>query len=472
MEPAPPLALFLLAALSCTPRAPPSAGPPASAPTAPPPAIVLIVVDTLRRDHLGCYGYARPTTPTLDRLAAESTRYDDVRSAAPWTTPSVGALLTSQFPTALAIHATESPLPDGFATLPELLRDAGWSTAAAVSHTFVSARWRFDRGFEWFDDSNALGHGAVTSDAVTERGIAYLEAMATLAPAKPFFLWLHYFDVHYDYIDDPAWSGGGPRDYAGPVKSALPFGELTKLLRRKQLGERDLAEIVRLYDAEIARVDAAIGRVLARLRELGRWDATLVAVTADHGEEFLDHGWLGHLKTLHEELVRVPLIVKWPVGVGPAPGVDARPAATIDLMPTLLEVAGVAPRGVLQGQSLLAQDDGEARARFAETQTTQGIALRSIVVGPWKLVRDDAADRDHLYRLDRDPTGSRDLLAGEGVEALSESERAEIAAREQQLRARLDAWRAGCEAAQRIGQQVELSDAEKEALRAIGYGDE
>jgi len=458
--------LVWLPAAGCTPRAAPSPGAPARAA---PPAIVLIVVDTLRRDHLGCYGYARPTTPTLDRLAAEATRFDDVRSAAPWTTPSVGALLTSQFPTSLAIEATSSPLPDGFATLPELLRDAGWSTAAAVSHTFVSARWRFDRGFERFDDSNALGHGAVTSDAVTERGLAFLDAMVAADPAKPLFLWLHYFDVHYDYVDDPAWSGGGPRDYAGPVKSALEFGELTKLLRRKQLGERDLAEVVRLYDAEIARVDAAIAKVVARLRELGRWDATLLAVTADHGEEFLDHGWLGHLKTLHEELIRVPLIVKWPAGVGPAPGVDARPAATIDLMPTLLEAAGVAPRGTLQGRSLLAPDDGETRARFAETKTTQGIALRSIVVGPWKLVRDDAGDRDHLYRLDRDPAGSRDLLAEAG---LDERERAELATRAKQLRARLDAWRAGCEAARRIGEQVELSDAERAALRAIGYGEE
>jgi arylsulfatase A-like enzyme len=307
------------------------------------PSVLLIVVDTLRRDHLGAYGHPRSPSPNLDRLAADSVRYDDAVSQAPWTLPSVGSLLTSRQPGALGLTRFSSALGDDAVLLSELLQRHGYATGAVVSHRFCSSRWGFDQGFDVFDEDNARGHGAVTSPGVSDRALAFLDAHGE----RPFFLWLHYFDPHFDYLEHEGF--GRPRDaaYEGPIRSGMEFPRLFEL--RGSLAPRDVDELRRIYESEIAFTDHHIGRVLDRLRESGRLERTVVVLTADHGEEFLEHGGLGHSRTLYQELLAVPLLVRIP---GRAPGVVTSRVALLDVLPTVLAALSLPPASGAAGAEL------------------------------------------------------------------------------------------------------------------------
>ena len=277
--------------------------------------VLLVVIDSIRADHLSCYGHEHDTTPELDALAAASVRYRNAFSQAPWTTPSIGSLLSSQYPTVLGIHHTESALSEELILLPEVLQASGIATGAVVSHSFTSAKWGFGQGFDFFDESNIKDYEAVTSPGVSASAIQFLDRHRD----RPFFLFLHYFDPHFAYVDHDRFSfGAGAAGYQGLVKSGQEFLPLAK--QRDRLDGEDLEELHRLYDSELALTDHYIGKVLDHLRTLDLFDDALIIVTGDHGEEFMDHGMLGHAKTLYNELVSVPshcceaetAIVRWP----------------------------------------------------------------------------------------------------------------------------------------------------------------
>jgi len=395
--------------------------------------VVLIVVDTLRADHVGCYGYERDTTPNLDALAADAVRYARTFSHAPWTTPAVGALFTSQLPSTLGIRNVQSPLP-----------------AEGTSHSFVSSKWGFARGFDSFDESNIRGHFAVTSAAISDGAIGWLDDRVG-PEATPFFLFLHYFDPHFAYVAHEEFPFGRDPSYEGPVHG----GVLPDKFRKdpSALRDEDQRELIRLYDAEIAVTDRAIGRVLDRLRSLGLYDSTIVVVTADHGEEFLEHGQLGHTKTLYEELVRVPLIVRVP-GIEPAV-VDAS-VALVDVYPTLTKQLGIETPPGLVGRPLPSGpgEDPAAARRSIFLETARMRNMRAVVEDHYKLVLDRESGRAWLFDLVADPHERVDLSKREPE-------------RTAQLRRRIDQWPG--EAPRTTTPDVELTDEERERLRALGY---
>ena len=422
------------------------------------PNVLLVVVDTLRADHLGCYGYGRETSPRIDQLASEGVRYERALSQAPWTTPSVASLMTSLYPTATGIGSEREVLADELVLLPELLAAAGYRTGAVISHTFCSARWNFDQGFDWFDQSNIGGHAVVTSEGVTARALEFIDQV----DGAPFLLWAHYFDPHFFYVEhadfafdgpEASGSGGVSEDYDGPVKPGVQYTELLNL--RDELTPADYAELMRIYDSEIAHTDRWIGALLDGLRERGLFDDTLVVLTGDHGEEFGDHGDLGHARTLYSELINVPLIVKYPAEfpAGPEPGAVVREhVALLDIFPTVLEVTDVPLRGVIEGRSLLSKAPGEARAIVSETARRGGV--RSLVRDGHKLIRRVQDDAYELYDLERDPLESEDLAATspEQVAVLKDA---------------LEAWERATLA--RTAAQLELSGEDLEELRKLGY---
>jgi arylsulfatase A-like enzyme len=411
------------------------------------PNVVLVVVDTLRADHLGCHGYERETTPRLDQLAAGGLRFERAFSQAPWTTPSVASLLTSLYPTEIGIGSECSLLPDELTLLPEVLAAQGYRTGAVISHTFCSERWNFDQGFDWFDQSNVAGHAAISSPGVTARALEF----ADWAGDAPFFLWLHYFDPHFYYNEHPEHAFGGRQGYSGPIRPGLEFSRLLEL--RNTLTAEDLAELRRLYDSEIAFTDGWIGALFDGLRARGLWERTLVIATGDHGEEFGDHGDIGHARTLYQELVNVPLIVKLPhSAAGPPAGTAIpEPVALIDVFPTVLELTGTRWDGPLQGRSLLAARD-PARALVSETARAGGV--QSLVSGDYKLIRRLDGDLRALYHLGQDPRELRDLSASHAREA-------------QRLGDALEAW----ERSTRRGAaaEIELTSEELDELRELGY---
>jgi choline-sulfatase len=410
--------------------------------------VLLIVVDTLRADHLGAWGYERNTSPAIDGIAADGIRYTTGISQAPWTTPSMGALMTSLYPSALGILGDRSVLPDDVTLLPEILNDAGYRTGAVISHSFCSSKWNFDQGFDDFNESNVLGHDAITSPGVTEGGLDFLEKQTD----EPFFLWLHYFDPHFAYALHETTDFTPDSPYDGRVKSSLKFSKLARI--QDSLDDDDLAQLDRLYDSEIAYTDAHIAMVVDKLRALDLYDDTVIVFTADHGEEFMDHGRLGHAKTLYQELVNVPLIVKCP---GWEPGVVDVPAGNIDVLPTVLACLNRDVPGDISGSVLPRSSDSEHHPIFSETQ--RGTRPRSIVSGQYKLIHNTKRNKGYeLYDLRADPGEQRDLS----------KRQPDVFDR---LKTELSAWERKVSNRPRQSTDVELDDEERARLEALGYLD-
>lgn len=426
---------------------------------APPPNVVMIVVDTLRSDHLGCYGYHRDTSPNIDRFAAGAVRYANAYAAAPWTTPSVGSLLTSRYPSELGLVAEPNRLDDRFVLLSEVLAGEGYATGAVVAHYFLNAEWNFDQGFGAFDESNVLGHAGISSPGVTDTALALLRAGKDL---QPFFLFVHYFDPHYDYIEHPRHRFSNP-GYRGPIRSGTGHGELLEKI--PSMTEEDRAQLVDLYDSEISFTDAHIGRLLAALDELGLGDETVVVLTADHGEELLDRGGIGHGYSLFNEQIAVPLIIRYPGG---EPAVVEDSVGLIDVFPTLLAHLRVGIGHRISGRSFLGfERRGElARAVFSESEWG---SVRSAVAGPLKLLHHLPDGRQQLFDLRTDPGERRDLLPRLAAGWDPATAPALAPAPHAELQEQLAAWMQVMDRSRGRGTEVELSEEDRAQLRALGY---
>lgn len=407
-------------------------------------------VDTLRADELGAYGQSPSRTPALDQLARTSVVFENARAAASWTLPSVGALFTSLLPSSTRLWTFESRLADSVTTLAERFQAAGFATHGIASHVFFDDKYGLQQGFDTFDDElchrkDEPGWRPVTSPEVSARAVRWLEERAAGSASEPFLLFVHFFDPHLDYLDHEAAS---LTDTARPERAR--------------------------YRSEIAFTDGWVGAILDTLEGLGFADDTNVLFFSDHGESFLEHPPVKrHSYSLYEEELRVPLFLRVP---GNPPGRLADSVGTVDFLPTLLELhglAGAASRTAagsdatrFEGTSLVPCLAGRAREgppQLAEIRLKDGYHANALVRGHEKLIEDVSNGRFLLYHLADDPRERRDL-------APTRPERvAELAA---ELRARI---RAAEEQGERYGiaATVEHTPAELENLRSLGYaGDE
>jgi arylsulfatase A-like enzyme len=307
----------------------------------PPRLVVLISIDTLRPDHLGAYGYARPTSPALDALAQSGAVFDDAMAPSPWTLPSHASLLTGLYPSRHGLKSHEVRLPETVVTLAAELGRHGWATAAVVNSQNLSERHGLERGFQDF---------LYVKESVTQRAPSRVlvdQALQWLGRPRdrPLFLFVHTYDAHSDYHSLPEYEAMFVRPYAGPAD-----GSTNQLLLfrvgRFGLDAADAQHLIDLYDAGIRQVDDEMGRLL---RAIPAREA-LVVITSDHGEEFLEHGGVMHGRTQYQEVVRVPLLVR---GDGiPAGTRVATPVSLVDLMPTILGRVGVPVPDGLDGKDL------------------------------------------------------------------------------------------------------------------------
>ena len=418
----------------------------------PKPNVVLIVVDSLRRDRLSVYGHHRSTSRNIDSLAQAGVRYDRAYATAPWTTPSVASILSSRLASNIGIRRGRTALPDELELSSELLKRKGYHTGAVVSHSFVSSELNFDQGFDFFDESNVLDAEGISSEGVSDRAIEFLEDTRE----TPFFLFLHYFDPHFPYIDHGDFPRAEGDAYTGPIESGMEWELLREL--EADLTPADVDELLRFYDSEVAYTDRHIGRVLNRLEAQGQLANTLVIFVADHGEEFLEHRRVGHTKTLYQELIAAPLIVRYPAGVI-ADGqsrVDDQPASTLDILPTVLEIVGLEVPSSKIGRSLLHVRPPD-RPIFSETH--RGSSLRAVISGDYKLIEDTEHKGYELFRLASDVGEQQDLYGAQLAEPAAERARS--------LKALLADWPASHPMAD--GPTVELSKPERRRLRALGY---
>lgn len=378
-DPVPDRALTLDAAIT----SPGDEKPPPNSPRLKP-NIVLITIDTLRPDHLGAYGYARPTSPEIDRFATTAVLFKRAYAAAPNTPRSIPSMLTSRYPSQIPWRnpANYPPLPKQVRTVAEDLERAGYRSHAILTHWYFRRERGLARGFHTWDtslvDDDIETGREESAPRVTERARRLLARSKDAK--KPFFLWVHYFEPHHFYILH---------------KGSPTFG--TAMMDK--------------YDHEIRFVDREVGRLLKHLDDLALSKTTAVILTSDHGEAFGEHAKYWHGHALYDEQLRVPLLIRAPLA-RPSVRASETVASLVDLRPTIAELAGVNPIGPIAGRSLVAALRGEPladRAVFAEIlpQPNYSAHQRMVLRGTWKLIEDLRMRSVELYDLATDAREQR-----------------------------------------------------------------
>jgi arylsulfatase A-like enzyme len=303
------------------------------------PDVIIVSIDTLRADHLSAYGHDRPTSPFLDKLAADGTRFAHARSTSPWTLPAHTTMLSGQLPTTHQVTDDHLSLDVGVAVLPEVMKQAGYRTGASVATLYVSRKFGFERGFDFFDDHGITSEkinlsGSVTADKVISSAVDWIEDVPA---GEPVFLFLHFYDVHYHY--DPPAPFSTMFDRA-PARGDRRFKNYYAH-KKKPLTPAQKAHQLAQYDESIRYVDDELQKLHKLLGDAGRKSRWVV--TSDHGEEFGERGSWGHAHSLYAEQLRVPLIIS---GEGLPSGVVVPEAVGIhDIAPTVASwVGGVLPQ--------------------------------------------------------------------------------------------------------------------------------
>ena len=306
--------------------------------------LIIVSIDTLRADRLGCYGNDRPTSPAIDRIAGEGVVFDDASAPSPWTKPSHASLLTGLYPSRNGAVAMDSEMREDVVHLASHLAGRGFQTFAVVNSMMLNQRG-LERGFQQLKYVPYI-QGDRKSSPVTAPAIEMLRGRDR---SKPLFALVHYMDVHSDYLSLPKYEAMFVRPYEGYAD-----GTTQQLYRfaagRFDLDKKDAAHLLDLYDAGIRQVDDQLARLFGFLREDGLLDDSLLVVLSDHGEEFLEHGSVLHGHTQFQEIVRVPLVFRGP-GVPAGKRVEV-PVSLIDVMPTSLALLGVPAPDDLDGVSL------------------------------------------------------------------------------------------------------------------------
>ena len=450
------------------------------------PNVLLIVIDTLRSDHVGAYGYPYPTTANIDRLATRSVVFETAVSQAPWTAPAIASLFTGLYPSVHGLDggirwsepatsnggnlpfAVQKTLPPGHQTMAELFHRAGYTTAGFVSNLYVNAIFGFAQGFDHFDDSHEDyffpdGEAKRRAEVTNQRVFDWLSS----GVEEPWFLLVHYNDPHWPYEPPSPYGQSFTFGYNG---SLTPNTTREIVVTHHEvpppISEQDLAYIVGLYDGEIQYMDAQLGQLLEAVGGLQLKRDLVSVVTADHGEEFLDHGAFNHGYTLYEEQTSVPFIISAPSRLKPCR--ISQQVRLIDAAPTLLDLARIDLSGArFQGRSLLPLINGsdtDALDAFSEATNFGGqYAIRS--AGSMKLIHSLASQSWLLFDLRTDPREQDDLSARHSTEV-------------QELSSRIDAWRErnrllhrAIGASETALDHVVLDEKTQQGLQALGYID-
>lgn len=412
--------------------------------------VILISIDTLRPDHLGAYGYPRPTSPHLDAFAKQGVLFEDVTSPSPWTLPAHASLFTGVYPSRHGLTSSGVTLSASITTLAASLADHGFATGAVVNSNYLSNVFGLDRGFQKFRYVKEEVNQREPSRAVTDQAVEWSKEFA----GQRSFLFVHYYDVHSDYRSRPEYEREFVRPYVGPADGST--AQMVASRTGKVVFDRtDAQHLTDLYDAGIRQMDDELARLLGAL---GDDAGTLVVIISDHGEEFLEHGGVLHGRTQFDELVRVPLMMRGP---GVPPGVRvATTASLVDVMPTILGAAGVAAPAGLDGADLAPTWHGggaELGERYlsceADHNNAEPDVTRAVRHGKDKLHFDRLTGQAPLFDLGTDPGEHTDTAA----------HRPAIAA---DLRAHLDRFR---EVRPIVGGSVKLTPEQMERLKSLGY---
>lgn len=428
--------------------------------------LLLITVDALRRDHLSCYGYDAIRTAGIDGLAKEGVQYMNAFSAAPWTCPSMASIFTSLFPEAHGMvmhpireHRTFRALSPELTTLAEVLKAHDFETHALSEQAWITRAFGFDQGFDNFvelDEENRR---------LKEEALKILDEVSL---ERPFFLYLHFLDPHSPYLPPKEFRIPHPGRDVHSLDD-LGFDAWWKMLwdmNRDTPGVEDLLSyLISLYDGEILFVDHEISRILEHLEKRGLAEQTMVVLISDHGEGFLEHLML-HGRTLYNEELAVPMIIKIPWEPGLKGVKEEGPVSTLDLMPTLLHVLGLPEPKSLQGRVVVPRRDqaGEAAeekpvrtARFVYSESAYDRNIKKIQSERFSLIVNKANDRCLFFELEKDTTEQEDVMDLHPDAWKRLWKKVNRWLREE------EGWK------KHAGPRVEMSKELEERLRALGY---
>lgn len=363
--------------------------------------VIIYLVDTLRADHLGCYGYKKPVSPRIDAFAQESTLFRHAVAQSPWTRPSVATVLTGLLPRTHGVHRKRHALAPEAVTLAEILKDQGFRTAGFATNGNVARSFGFAQGFDTYE---LLSRRRKAATDVNARAAEWLEK--EWKGDAPFFLYLHTVEPHAPYAPPEPFRQRFAPEVRDEALTRMRF--LHQLEEGRILGTPGLRrDLLALYDAEIAANDDAFGKLIDLLHQRGLWQDTVVVFVSDHGEEFFDHGGWEHGKTLHTEMLDVPLIVRIP-GVGNGQPVD-RQAQHADVVPTILDALGIPIPAAVEGRSLVPWMMGNAKGEDVEEAAFSwldeyGVQAASVTTPQWRLIeqRSPSVHRS-LYDRRADP---------------------------------------------------------------------
>lgn len=421
--------------------------------------IVLITIDTLRADHLSCYGYERNTSPNIDKIAKEGIRFTNAIATSSWTSPSMASIMTSLYPISHGVRRgfvkagkayEQEALNDGFHTLAEILRNNGYTTFGAVANVLMAEEQGFAQGFDYYH-CEGFEEAAVINNVI-------FSWKGKIKKSKKFFIWIHYIDPHDEYRARSPWIS----DYAAELwignthLSKQTMEELRKSTPTIKKKENMLEYLIALYDSEINYLDYHIGNLIYKL---GLDKNSLIVITSDHGEEFLCHGSLGHGNSLYQELIHVPLIIKQPPSYKkPIISVIDEPASIIDIMPTILGVLGITPSKKIMGKNLLEKEEwsrGQKRD-YLFSEISQWYVFNAILKNNWKYIYNTCKQEEELYDITKDHEESDNLVHQEVSIA-------------KELRKELLNWASTSPKAPSTKKKTKPSKEIEEKLKALGY---
>jgi arylsulfatase A-like enzyme len=437
------------------------------------PNVLLISVDSLRADHVSSYGYARETTPTIDRLARDGVTFAHAVSTTSWTLPAHAALLTGRHDAEHGATLPQSSLDPSIPTLAEALGAAGYRTVGLYSGPFLDPTFGLERGFEQYvactSDSalidgsrkrsraraHVASHKDVTNPLVAR---AFTRAVAG-RDARPTFFFVHLWDVHYDLLPPPPYAGMFDPEYDGnfpghAYRHAPGF--------KPGMAKADYEHVLALYDGEIRFTDDTIAGMLADLERSALLANTVVIVTSDHGDEFLEHGGKGHRRTLFQEVLAIPLVFWAPGRL--APSVANTSASLVDVAPTILAITGAPGLEGITGRSLIDSTGAplvDDRVAIAELRfNASRPALKAAFAHPHKVVVDARRRTSEYYDLEADP-GERSPGDPQSLDA----GRRLVEALDRFYEAPARSWRSP------DTPEKKLTPAMEKRLRALGYLD-
>ena len=357
--------------------------------------VILVMIDTLRADHLPCYGYKLNTAPNLCRFAEEGIIFRNMFSQSPSTKPSIASLFTSTYPTQHKVVYNNDRLNDDFVTLAEILNKNGYHTLAVNDNPVIKTKFNYNQGFNVWHDTDLTN-----ADIVNKTLFQELDK----DQKGPYFIYVHYVDPHHPYTAPQPFYKHFNKDYDGKVNGDKPISR--DYFRDKP---KELSQLKLFYDNEIAYLDSKIARLFDKLKQKNMYDNSIIIITSDHGEMFMEHNNLQHSNGLYSEIINVPLIIKMPYSKKKL-SIDAY-VQTIDIFPTLLDILDITSENILMGNSIFSIKDKPNRIIFSEHLRLKWVnPQRSLIVGKHKLIRDLRNNKHLLYNMEEDELEKENIL--------------------------------------------------------------